>query len=246
MPEIILHHYPPSPVSEKIRTVLGIKGLAWRSVEIPRLPPRPDLMPLAGGYRLTPVMQIGADVFCDSLCIARAIQERYPEPTLYPGGADGMVWGVSRWTDGAFFQTVLRIVFGAGHRDMPGEFVADAATGACDQNGGHSLFFLSSIAGDEHGHAPALLRFLEPGAVVDRKSKVRTGDEGGAAIGQANRDKSPSKPLSESTCSTSQDSRAITCESASAAARATASPLTTKTVSNGSQSAHPGTSRQEI
>lgn len=125
MADIILHHYPPSPVSEKIRTVLGIKGLAWRSVEIPRLPPRPDLMPLAGGYRLTPVMQIGADIFCDSLCIARAIQERYPEPTLYPGGGDGMVWGVSRWTDGAFFQTVLQIVFGAGHRDMPAEFVAD-------------------------------------------------------------------------------------------------------------------------
>lgn len=127
MPDIVLHHYPPSPVSEKIRVVLGIKGLAWGSVEIPRLPPRPDLMPMTGGYRQTPVMQIGADIFCDSLCIARALQERYPEPTLYPGGADGMAWGVARWTDGPFFQTVLRIVFAAGHRDMPDEFVADRA-----------------------------------------------------------------------------------------------------------------------
>ena len=49
MDEIILHHYPPSPVSEKVRVALGIKGLSWRSVEIPRLPPKPDVMPLAKG-----------------------------------------------------------------------------------------------------------------------------------------------------------------------------------------------------
>jgi glutathione S-transferase len=125
MSDIILHHYPQSPVSEKIRVVLGIKGLDWRSVVIPRLPPKPDLMPLTGGYRLTPVMQIGADIFCDSLCIARAIEERFPEPTLYPGGGDGMVWGVARWTDGPFFLTALEVVFGAEHQKMPPEFIAD-------------------------------------------------------------------------------------------------------------------------
>lgn len=125
MADIVLHHYPQSPVSEKIRVVLGIKGLEWHSVEIPRLPPKPDLMPLTGGYRLTPVMQIGADIFCDSLCIARALQERFPEPTLYPGGADGMVWGTARWTDGQFFQTALEVIFGAQHRNMPPEFVSD-------------------------------------------------------------------------------------------------------------------------
>lgn len=125
MPEIVLHHYPQSPVSEKVRVLLGIKGLTWRSVEIPRLPPKPDLMPLTGGYRLTPVMQIGADIYCDSLCIARAIQERFPQPTLYPGEADGMVWGLSRWTDGPFFQTALEVIFGAEHRKMPPEFVRD-------------------------------------------------------------------------------------------------------------------------
>lgn len=125
MPEIILHHYPQSPVSEKIRTILGIKGLAWRSVQIPRLPPKTELVPLTGGYRLTPVMQIGADIFCDSLCIARALQERFPEPTLYPDGGDGMVWGLSRWTDGPLFQTALEVVFGAEHRNMPPEFIVD-------------------------------------------------------------------------------------------------------------------------
>ncbi len=100
MNEVILHHYPQSPVSEKVRVGLGIKGLAWRSVEIPRLPPKPDLMPLTGGYRRTPVMQVGADVYCDSQCILRELERRFPEPTFTPGGSAGMVWGLSRWTDG--------------------------------------------------------------------------------------------------------------------------------------------------
>jgi len=71
MSEIVLHHYPASPVSEKVRVALGIKRLAWRSVEIPRVPPKPDVMPLTGGYRRTPIMQIGADISCDSQCMLR-------------------------------------------------------------------------------------------------------------------------------------------------------------------------------
>jgi len=124
MPEVILHHYPQSPVSEKVRVVLGMKRLAWRSVIIPRLPPKPDLMPLTGGYRLTPVMQIGADIYCDSQCIIRELERRFPEPTLFPGGSDGMAWGVSRWTDGALFQKAIAVVFGAAE-DLPADFAAD-------------------------------------------------------------------------------------------------------------------------
>jgi glutathione S-transferase len=128
MAEIILHHYPQSPVSEKVRVALGIKGLDWRSVTIPRLPPKPDLMPLTGGYRLTPVMQIGADIFCDSICIIRELERRFPEPSLFPGGADGMVWGLSRWTDGALFTDVIALVFIDAGEAMPAEFWADRGT----------------------------------------------------------------------------------------------------------------------
>ena len=71
MSEIILHHYPESPYSEKVRLVLGLKGLEWRSVVIPNIMPKPDLTPLTGGYRRTPVMQIGAEIFCDSQVIVR-------------------------------------------------------------------------------------------------------------------------------------------------------------------------------
>ena len=55
--ELILHHYDFSSYSEKVRLVLGLKGLTWRSVEISPVLPKPDYMPLTGGYRRAPALQ---------------------------------------------------------------------------------------------------------------------------------------------------------------------------------------------
>jgi glutathione S-transferase len=82
-------------------------------------------MPLTGGYRRTPVMQIGADIYCDSQCILREIDRRHPLPSFFPGGADGMAWGVSRWTDGEFFDQVIRLVLGAAGDALPADFAED-------------------------------------------------------------------------------------------------------------------------
>ena len=124
MSEVILHHYPASPVSEKVRVALGMKNLAWRSVEIPRVPPKPDVMPLTGGYRRTPIMQIGADIYCDSQCILRELQRRFPEPTFFPGGAGGLPWAISRWTD-SLFDTAVRVSLGANADQLPEAFAKD-------------------------------------------------------------------------------------------------------------------------
>ena len=125
MSEIILHNYPQSPVAEKVRKGFGIKGLEWRDVEIPRIPPKPDLIPLTGGYRRTPVMQIGADIYCDSQCILREIERRHPEPTFYPGGANGLAWGASRWTDGELFTLCVKLILGAAGDALPADFAED-------------------------------------------------------------------------------------------------------------------------
>lgn len=125
MNDIILHHYPQSPVAEKVRVVLGMKNATWRSVQIPRLPPKPDLVPLTGGYRRTPVMQIGADIYCDSQCIIREIERRLPDPTLFPDGAAGLPWAISRWTDGVLFTMVVSIVMGAQADELPEDFARD-------------------------------------------------------------------------------------------------------------------------
>ncbi|MEM7506813.1 MAG: glutathione S-transferase family protein [Pseudomonadota bacterium] len=125
MSEILLHNYAASPVAEKVRVSLGIKGLAWRDVDIPRLPPKPLLTPLTGGYRRTPVMQIGADIFCDSQCILRELQRRQPEPTFFPGGADGLAWALSRWADGELFSLAVKLVLGAAGDKLDPAFAED-------------------------------------------------------------------------------------------------------------------------
>ncbi|MEM9278830.1 MAG: glutathione S-transferase family protein [Pseudomonadota bacterium] len=122
---VILHNYPQSPVAEKVRIALGIKNLEWHSVEIPRLPPKPMLTQLTGGYRRTPVMQIGADIYCDSLCIISELENRFPQPGLYPLQDAGLAWCLSRWTDGAFFDLVVKVVLGSASDDLPQDFAAD-------------------------------------------------------------------------------------------------------------------------
>ena len=123
--EIILHAYPQSPVAEKVRVAFGIKGLAWRSVEIPRLPPKPNLTALTGGYRRTPVVQIGADIYCDSQCIIRELERRYPSPSFMPTADQGLMWCLSRWTDGALFDQTVRHVLGSAGDSLDKDFAAD-------------------------------------------------------------------------------------------------------------------------
>lgn len=103
MHELILHHYDPSPFSEKVRLVLGLKRLAWRSVIVPMVLPKPDLMPLTGGNRRTPVLQIGADIFCGTGLIASELERRFPEPSIYPGQSRGLCEMLSLWADRVLF-----------------------------------------------------------------------------------------------------------------------------------------------
>ena len=125
MSEIIFHHYPPSPVAEKVRVALGIKQLNWHSVIIPRIPPKPLLMPLTGGFRRTPVMQIGADIYCDSQCILRELEKRSPEPSLYSSHSGEMSWALSRWSDTTLFELCAKIILAIAAPDMPEEFSRD-------------------------------------------------------------------------------------------------------------------------
>lgn len=122
---IILHEYPASPYSEKIRLALRLKNLAWYRVEIPVIMPKPDLMPLTGGYRRTPVMQIGADIFCDTAIILRELEARFPMPTLKLPGHEGLAQMVAGWTDGRWFQASVAVIFGEMGDKVPAEFIKD-------------------------------------------------------------------------------------------------------------------------
>src|SRR5215469_9629054 len=126
MTDIILHHYETSPYSEKVRLGLGLKGLSWASVEIPAIMPKPNLTALTGGYRKTPVLQIGADIYCDSQLIMRELERRHPSPSFYPtgrGAADALAW----WAEKTMFTPAASLVFAKRFDSLPGGFLEDRA-----------------------------------------------------------------------------------------------------------------------
>ena len=107
MADLILHHYPTSPFSEKVRLILGHKRLAWQSVIIPRTMPKPDVLALTGGYRRTPLLQIGADIYCDTALICDVLEHHQPEPTLYPAQLKGVARVLAQWADSTLFWAAM-------------------------------------------------------------------------------------------------------------------------------------------
>ncbi len=152
MNEIILHHYERSPYAEKIRLILGLKRLTWRSVLIPEVMPKPKLTALTGGYRLTPVMQIGADIYCDTKVIAAQLERIEPVPTLYPAGQPAIERALSYWGESMFLPTVLVFVGQPGV--LSEEFLQDRA---------------KMVPG---GFSPELIRSIIPSKLDQLRSKL--------------------------------------------------------------------------
>jgi glutathione S-transferase len=109
--DLILHHYANSPFAEKIRLLLGYKQLAWHSVQIPRIMPKPDVVALTGGYRRTPILQIGADIYCDTALIAKVLERAAPQPPLFPAAQAAAIHGLCQWADSVLFQAAVVIAF---------------------------------------------------------------------------------------------------------------------------------------
>lgn len=155
MEELILHHYDFSPFSEKIRLIFGIKNLAWRSVEIPSILPKPQLTPLTGGYRHTPVLQIGADVYCDTRLIADELDRRFPEYSVLAPATSGVSLAVEAWAERDLFWPIARYVSGANAETVDPGLHADRAA----LRGKHTPTFdrLKAVARSELGRIEAQL-----------------------------------------------------------------------------------------
>ena len=132
-----LHHYPASPFSEKIRALFGYLDLEWYSVETSVIMPRPLLMPLSGGYRRVPVAQIGADIYCDTKIIARALAEHAGDETLYAPG-----FAATRVADAAD-TTLFRIMAALSFRP---EAIAGLPQGGSGSGGASMGDFLKDRA----------------------------------------------------------------------------------------------------
>jgi glutathione S-transferase len=93
--------------------LLGFKKLSWRSVIIPIIMPKPDVVALTGGYRKTPILQIGADIYCDTALIARVLDRLAPTPPLLPAPVAGNAAIVAAWADSVWFSA------GVGYATQP-------------------------------------------------------------------------------------------------------------------------------
>lgn len=125
MTEPVLHHYPFSPYAEKVRAMLGFKGIRWKSVQIPPVMPKPDVMALTGGYRKTPILQIGADIYCDTALIARVLERLAPSPSLFAHGDTLAVQAAAHFADKEIFGVTVPIAYQPGIGMMK-LFLADA------------------------------------------------------------------------------------------------------------------------
>lgn len=121
---IFMHCYDASPFTQKALYLLGVKQLPWRFVETPMMPPKDDLVALTGGYRGTPVMQIGGHVYIDTQRIALELERRFPTPTLFPGGDRGFAFLAVKWAD-TFFRAGLAVAIETTSATWPAPFLAD-------------------------------------------------------------------------------------------------------------------------
>jgi glutathione S-transferase len=124
MPNLILHHFDASPFAEKIRLAFGLKQLGWQSVTIPMIMPKPKLTALTGGYRKTPVLQIGADIYCDTSLIAQELEKRFPSPSLFPDGNTGLSLALSYWSNSSFFNPGAGLSMGI-NEELPEAILKD-------------------------------------------------------------------------------------------------------------------------
>lgn len=122
---LVLHHYATSPFSEKIRKLLALKRVPWFAVPQPDVMPKPDLVPLTGGYRRIPVLQVGADVYCDSQLIARELERRHPAPTIYPNASEATCHAWNLWADRLLFLPAVAVVFADLGDLVPKRFIED-------------------------------------------------------------------------------------------------------------------------
>ena len=159
MSDLILHHYPTSPFAEKIRMVLGYKQMTWKSVIIPMMMPKPDVISLTGGYRRTPILQIGADIYCDTALICDVLEHIQPARPLYPEAHKGLARIVAQWGDSLTFGPVMAFNF--------------QPSGAAEIMGGNPPEWVTAFVQDRQAMRGGAPRMSSSDAAATYKSYLR-------------------------------------------------------------------------
>ncbi len=149
---MILHHYETSPFSEKMRLIFGAKDITWQSVSVPSILPKPDVMALTGGYRRTPFLQIGADIYCDTTLMCQVVDAAVPHPPLYPPAIRGVAEILAQWADTSLFW--IAVPYTIQPASMPHMFA------------GATPEFMKAFAVDRAAMTPHLKRATLPDAAA--------------------------------------------------------------------------------
>ena len=120
----ILHQYDISPFSQKAQKMMAIKALAWRSVEMPLIAPKPDVEALTGGYRGTPVLQVGADIYVDNWMIAQALDRHFESGHSLTGCGALAHAALYAWGE-RFFAPLLHTALATYQTQWDEAFLAD-------------------------------------------------------------------------------------------------------------------------
>ena len=84
-------------------------------------------MPLTGGYRRAPVLQVGADIYCDTRLILAELERRQPQPALFPPAHRAAANAIAYWAEQQLFRPISLYVSGTNHDVLPPDLQADRA-----------------------------------------------------------------------------------------------------------------------
>ncbi len=163
---VILHQYDLSPFSEKIRKILGHKNAAWHAVTQSMWLPRPHLTPMTGAFRRIPVMQIGADVYCDTRLIARKLDALFPDPPLVPTGLEAATESITQWADRHMFGATVPPVFTEIGAMMPPQLMEDRKKMRPDLDPGALLALVPDLRNELRVFVAGLDRTLARGGFL--------------------------------------------------------------------------------
>ena len=103
-----LYQFATSPFCAKVRKILDFKGIDYEAVEVDYVE-RKELVMVSGLIMVPALTLDNGETMTDSERIAMALEEHYPEPTLFPHAWQGVQPGA---------RTIFR--YGIGGRVVQG------------------------------------------------------------------------------------------------------------------------------
>ena len=102
-----LYQFRASPFCAKVRKILDYKGIDYEAIEVDYVE-RKELV-IASGQMMVPALTLETgETVLDSDRIATTLDERYPEPTIYPPAWQGMHRALARYFDTELEDALFR------------------------------------------------------------------------------------------------------------------------------------------